>query len=130
MVVTNASKKRETDQTMVPGKYLLMEVHIPPSSRLSQRPLEIITAFDREKYQVSWQNREYPTWMLKAERWQVLSVVAGKTLYESRETFTGSLAYVLRTMMGGSLVKSFEAMADGLKDAAEAKAASTPSLAS
>ena len=122
MVVTDASKNVEEDQAPAVGKYLLMECYIPPTSKMKQRPHEIITAVDQAKHQISWENREYPAWIMKGVRWQALSFVDGKTRYESRETMSGSMAYVVKTVMGSSLRESFDAMADGLKRAAEAKA--------
>ncbi|KAF2876935.1 hypothetical protein BDV95DRAFT_558101 [Massariosphaeria phaeospora] len=53
---------------------------------------------------------------LAAERWQgVLDLENGKVLYESREVFHGTLAEVLKDLLGEGLQAGFEAQAQGLK---------------
>ncbi|KAF9806332.1 hypothetical protein IEO21_08712 [Rhodonia placenta] len=89
LIVDSSSKEPLPDQTPREGLYLLMEVHIPPTPDRSHtptsRPLEMITAVDPAAHRVAWKNL-MPSWFLRAERWQALSVVEdGKTLYETRE---------------------------------------------
>ena len=122
MIIVDASKSPDADQTLAEGKYLMMKVHMPPTmddTVRSQVPFEVIKTVDREKHRLSWINIDYPQWALRAERWQVLSTVDGKTLYETREVFAGLLAYILKWFMAGSLRKSFDAFADGLKHRSE-----------
>lgn len=100
-----------------------MEVHIPPTSDRSHtptsRPLELITAVDPAAHRVAWKNL-MPSWLLRAERWQALSVVEdGKTLYETREVMAGPGAYFVRALLSSGLQQGFQAVADGLKRQAE-----------
>lgn len=54
--------------------------------------------------------------MLAAERWQAISDLGnGKVLYESREVFSGPLAYTLKALMKESLQEGFNAQGEGLK---------------
>ena len=93
-------------------------IPLKPSQR--QTPLEIITHLDNESHRVAWRNIDFPSWLLRAERWQALSVTdSGSTRYETEEVFAGVLAYVLKATMGDALNRSFEAMADALKRRAE-----------
>jgi len=123
MTVVNASKIPEADQTPAPGKYLHMRCHIPPTMDdgagarrgRQQTPLEKITVVDDEHHRVCWVNIDYPQWLLYGERWQALSISDGKTVYETREVFSGALAYFVQWFLGASLRKSFTAMADALQ---------------
>lgn len=121
MAIVTSSKKPETDQSPVVGKHLLMHCHIPPSmeEKKKQTAFEVVTAVDTENHRVAWQNIDYPSWLMHAERWQALSTVDGKTRYETTEVFTGILAYVVKWYLRESLEKSFAAMADGLKQRSE-----------
>lgn len=74
---------------------------------------------DHENYRCSWTFISFPKWLLSAVRWQALSVVGGKTKYESIEVFTGPLAWFLRIFMKSGLKKGFEEMGAGLKARSE-----------
>ena len=113
---------RVDDQMPAKGKYLLMQTHIPPTmdegARL-QSAFELITHFDDVTRRMCWVSL-LPRWFIRAERWQVLSATAdGKTLYESREVFGMFGAYIVWLFLGTNLMKSFNAMADALKERAE-----------
>ncbi|OSX58079.1 hypothetical protein POSPLADRAFT_1061182 [Postia placenta MAD-698-R-SB12] len=107
IIVDSSSKEPLPDQTPHEGSYLLMEVHIPPTSDRSHtptsRPLELITAVDPAAHRVAWKNL-MPSWLLRAERWQALSVVE-----DGRHC----------TRRGSGLQQGFQAVADGLKRQAE-----------
>ena len=49
-----------------------------------------------------------------------MSVVEGKTVYETREVFGGPLAFFVKWLLGRWLRRSFEEMADSLKRVSEA----------
>ena len=140
MVIVDEAKKPLPDQTAAVGKYLLMETYIPPtdldehgkpreaepaSSGLfqpsrKQTPFEIITAVDSEHHRVAWRNIDYPSWLLRAERWQALSQTeGGGTKYETTEVFAGVAAHVVKWLLGEKLRKAFASMADGLKRRSE-----------
>ena len=66
--------------------------------------------------------RYQPDLALDAERWQAISDLGGgKVLYESREVYSGALAYVVKASMGEGLQEGFEAQALGLKTYLESK---------
>lgn len=100
-----------------------MACHIPPTMerrRIVQRPYEMITCIDEGNHRAAWANKDYPSWLFRAERWQALSDVGGKTLYETREVFAGPLAYFVKWLLGRWLRRSFEEMAESLKRVSEA----------
>ena len=109
------------------GKYIKMLVHLPPSmddSHSKKKTFLRITAVDEEKYRVAWVLSSsglfaIPRWLLRAERWQAVSSVDGKTLYESREVFYGPLAHVVRWYAGSKLEEAFKATGLSLKTQAE-----------
>lgn len=99
---------------------MYLSVHIPPSmepQRSSTTSL-LVTLVDAENYRVAWKNR-MPQWLMRTERWQWLTVVDGKTKYETIEVFNGPAAYLVRWFVGSGLKKSFQAMADDLKTRTE-----------
>lgn len=86
----------------------------------SQTSQEIITHVDHEEFRVAWQYVSLPKWLLSAERWQCLSSsspAGGKevTKYETREVFSGPLAYIVKWFMRKGLEEAFAAMGDALK---------------
>ncbi|OSD00007.1 hypothetical protein PYCCODRAFT_1414884 [Trametes coccinea BRFM310] len=121
-VITDKNKKPLEDQTPAEGKYLLMQVHIPPTmddSISTTSAFEQITHIQPEQHRIAWKNL-LPPWFVRAERWQALSTnEAGRTVYETREVFGGIGAYLIKWFIGAKLVKSFQAMAEGLKAYAE-----------
>ncbi|KAF7373522.1 hypothetical protein MSAN_00562600 [Mycena sanguinolenta] len=125
--LVSASGAALPDQT--PAANTLMRispVHLPPtmgepSLGGSATTLVQITAVDHENFRAAWVTATpyMPRWALFAERWQMLTVVDGKTKYESIEVFSGILAYVVRFFVGANLVLGVRAMAEGLKRRAE-----------
>lgn len=110
------------------GQHLLMKVHIPPTmsdTSKYQKTEEIITHVDHEEFRVAWKYATLPKWLLGAERWQCLSSLpspdGGKemTKYETREVFSGPLAYIVKWFMRKGLEEAFAAMGDALKARSE-----------
>ncbi|KAI5990427.1 hypothetical protein EDD15DRAFT_2280140 [Pisolithus albus] len=127
--ITDASK-RPLQQTPRVGDYLyIYPVHIPPSfdsPRLlpASSTFQRITVLDTHDYRCSWVSAQYPAWLLRTERWQVLVEVDDgdgrkKTRYETKEVFNGPLAYVVAATVGDGIKKGFVAMAEGLKRRSE-----------
>ncbi|OCB86021.1 hypothetical protein A7U60_g6918 [Sanghuangporus baumii] len=130
MIITDAKKRREEEQILTVDKYLLMTCHFPPST--TTKAFERITTVDRENHRLSWRNIDYPSWALRAERWQVLTSRStnntgtdstGKsstqTHYETWEVFDGVLAYFVKWLIGRKLKQAFAAFADGLQTRCE-----------
>lgn len=129
--LTDASKKPlpAAQQTPRAGAHLLIHpVHIPPSFDPpkifpASAAFEIITTVDPDNYRCAWQNVDYPSWLLAAERWQALVEVVEdgrkKTRYETIEVFSGPLAYAIKLFVGSGLQQGFTAMAEGLKERSE-----------
>ncbi|KAI6112079.1 hypothetical protein EDD16DRAFT_1553506 [Pisolithus croceorrhizus] len=130
--VTDAWKRPLPEEQQRPsvGDYLyIYPVHIPPSfdsPKLlgASSTFQRITVLDSHSYQCSWVSAEYPKWMLRTERWQVLVEVdegdgRKKTRYETKEVFNGPLAYVVSAIVGDGIKKGFVAMAEGLKRRSE-----------
>ncbi|PCH43113.1 hypothetical protein WOLCODRAFT_103101 [Wolfiporia cocos MD-104 SS10] len=125
------TKKRVADQTPREGSYLILDVYAPPTdspkAKPATRPLERIIELDENAHRIAWVG-EGPQWLLRAERWQALSVVeGGKTLYETREVMSGPLSYVVRWFMARNLQKGFNASGECLKKRAEELAAKSAS---
>ncbi|KAJ6463425.1 hypothetical protein C8R45DRAFT_911602 [Mycena sanguinolenta] len=116
-----------TDQTPTADTLMrISPVHLPPTMGEpglggSSTTLVRITTVDNENFRAAWVTAMpyMPRWALFAERWQMLTVVDGKTKYESVEVFSGILAYVVRFFVGANLVLGVRAMAEGLKRRAE-----------
>ncbi|KAL1740709.1 hypothetical protein HDZ31DRAFT_46957 [Schizophyllum fasciatum] len=132
--VVDASGKPLEDQTPVAGRSLyIYPVHIPPrlgepdkTTRVSAAS-EIITVVDKENYRTAWKNVALPEflrpYLMNADRWQILTEVeGGKTKYETIEVFGGIAAYFIKWFVGKDLKAGFEAMAETLKERAEALA--------
>ena len=86
----------------------------------STSALERIKVVDHENHRAVWVNIDLPRFLLRAERWQALSVdSSGKTKYESIEVFGGILAWLVYLFVGKNLTLGFNAQADGLKHRAE-----------
>jgi len=122
-VVTDPSFKKLEDQTPSEGKHILMETHVPPSmdgkGSMKTTTKCQITKVDHENHIAEWTPVTYPSWLLSGHRIQTLKEVEGAVIYETREVFSGPLAYVVKFSMPDKLRKSFVAMAEGLKERAE-----------
>jgi hypothetical protein len=123
--IVDKSGNRLPDQTPAEGQYLMIApVHLPPTMGepgwfQTSSAFEIITAVDHENYRVAWVNIALPKFLLYAERWQALSVVDGKTKYETTEVFGGIIAYLVKLFVHQKLILGFNAQAEGLKKRAE-----------
>jgi hypothetical protein len=114
------------DQTPRPGAHLLMTAHVPATmddSRLKfmqrTQPLEIIHRCSHEDYTLEWENLSSAP-LLHATRRQTLTVGEdGKTVYVSKEKFTGLGAYAIKWVIRKDLQYSFDVMATALKERAE-----------
>ncbi|KAJ7756237.1 hypothetical protein B0H16DRAFT_1674773 [Mycena metata] len=114
------------DQTPAGGELMLIApVHLPPTMGKprfmeSHSTTVRITTIDHENYRAAWVTAgALPKWALFAERWQTLTIVDGKTKYESIEVFSGILAYVVNFFTGKNLDLGVKAMAEGLKSHSE-----------
>ncbi|CAO2657283.1 Nn.00g034090.m01.CDS01 [Neocucurbitaria sp. VM-36] len=122
------------EQYPVEGKRLFLRTQIPPLSlpvnkNTPENPLNTQFAYERITHiqpglgRLAW---EYATdALIQAERWQAISDLGnGVILYESREVFNGPLASVLKSTLGESLQKGFDAQSQGLKSLLEGGAMS------
>jgi hypothetical protein len=114
------------EQTPTEGSYAsISPVHLPPTMGEpgvfgKSSAFVRITALDRENYRVAWSVASLPGFLLRSERWQVLSIdPSGKTKYESKEVFGGVIAWLVYFFVYSNLVLGFNAQAEGLKNRAE-----------
>ncbi len=114
------------DQTPKEGSYAsISPVHLPPTMGEpgwfgKSSAFVRITALDRENYRIAWNVASFPGFLLRSERWQVLSIdPSGKTKYESKEAFGGVIAWLVYFFVYSNLVLGFNAQAEGLKNRAE-----------
>jgi hypothetical protein len=126
-VVDPDTREPSSDQTAGVGKYMLISpVHMPPTMNdaevwFPQSALVITSRLDHENHRCSWKALIWPRmpFFYESERSQTLSVLDGKTLYESTEVFGGVLSYIIGFMFKRKLDEGFQAMAQGLKDRCE-----------
>ncbi|KAL0952436.1 hypothetical protein HGRIS_006708 [Hohenbuehelia grisea] len=124
--VVDSSKRPLDDQTLVEGRYLhVAPVHLPPtlgepSTFQKQEALVVVNVVDHENCHLKWTSIVGASFLLKAERWQSLSLdESGKTKYESFEVFSGILAHIVKFFMQDKLNQGFAAMAQALKKRTE-----------
>ena len=77
--------------------------------RLLMTTLEEISDEGRKGWRVVWLGKNYPDWALRSERVHDIFERVGEegTVYDVYETFSGPLAWVVRVLLGGTLVKRF-----------------------
>ncbi|KAJ8690323.1 hypothetical protein PTI98_011756 [Pleurotus ostreatus] len=128
-VLVDESEEILPDQTLAEGKYMLIApVHLPPTMGKpgmfqKQSAFVKVVTVDPENCCLKWISIVGYPFLLRAERWQSLSVGDdGKTKYETIEVFSGVLAYVVKLFTQANLKLGFEAMAQELKRRAEAAA--------
>lgn len=114
------------EQYPVEGANLFMRVQIPPlplpvDSSTPDNPLntqfafENITAVQPELLRLAWKYVSPPA-ILESERWQAITDLGnGKVLYESREVFSGPLAYLIKTLYETGLREGFKSQGEALK---------------
>lgn len=114
------------DQTPEEGHYSrIAPVHLPPTMSDpgffgKSSAFVRITNLDHENHRVAWDVASFPGFLLRSQRWQVLSIdPSGKTKYESQEVFGGVVAWLVYFFVYSSLVLGFNAQAEGLKNRAE-----------
>lgn len=108
--------KRLVFQVQIPPLPLPVDASTPPNPMHNQSGFENVTHVQHVLYRVAWRQIGLPTDQLESERWSALSKVkGGKTVYESREVFHGSLALTLKEQYGKGLQEGFEAQAQALK---------------
>ena len=121
---TFASPSSEPLREIVKGSIVTLKVNIPPKglTEPTTTAYGTVTEYDPSAYRTVWTVKGYPTWLLRAERIQVLSEVDGdpsKTKYETVEEFNGLLAYIIKWWIGKDIKTSFNAGAKALKDRVE-----------
>ncbi|KAF4588828.1 hypothetical protein EYR40_010383 [Pleurotus pulmonarius] len=128
-VLVDESEEILPDQTLAEGKYMLIApVHLPPTMGKpgifqKQSAFVKVVTVDPENCCLKWISIIGYPFLLRAERWQSLSVGDdGKTKYETIEVFSGMLAYLVKLFTQANLKLGFEAMAQELKRRAEATA--------
>jgi len=115
------SKQEQADQsqTLAAGSHLLFRVNLPPTMENVKPHSEafvLVVSVDRAQYRVCWKSIDFPTWIMRGERWQVLTALGdNKTVYTSQEVFVGPMSYVIKWMLGDKVKLGFEAAASGLK---------------
>ena len=120
------SKKPLADQTtpVELGAFLRLSVHLPPTMDDSisfTHSDEIVTELDSTNFRVAWRFLPPVPGILNADRWQQLTATDdGKTKFETKETFRGPVAYIVRWMLRDKLQGAFETYATELKDRSEA----------
>ncbi|KAI0057622.1 hypothetical protein BV25DRAFT_1830866 [Artomyces pyxidatus] len=111
-----------SSQELSVGQHLFLKVHIPPTmddSAKLQESEEIVHLLDHEQHRVEWKFVPPVPYILSAPRAQWLTVVDGKTKYETVEAFSGPIAYVLKYVMRKNLQVSFDVMGEALKGRSE-----------
>lgn len=103
-------------RTQIPPLPLPVDSNTPDNPLNTQFAYENITHVQPDLLRLAWEYAASPGVLLAAERWQAISDLGnGKVLYESREVFSGALAYTLKALLGDSLQKGFDAQGEGLK---------------
>ncbi|KAI4519470.1 hypothetical protein K525DRAFT_362807 [Schizophyllum commune Loenen D] len=110
------------------GQRLIIHVQIPPltppvDADTPADPLHAQSSFENitflegaPTYRAAWKQIMIPDVLINATRWQVLSTLQdGRTLYEAREVYAGSLASTLESLLGEGLQEAFNAQASELK---------------
>ncbi|EJD48532.1 hypothetical protein AURDEDRAFT_112963 [Auricularia subglabra TFB-10046 SS5] len=111
------------------GHKLVLRTNLPPKlAGEGTRAVHCdISHFDHDSYRARWENREYPSWFLRTDRWSVLTEEeledgSKRTVYESQETFHGLGAYLVKWFAGADVQRGFDAMAQSLKTRLEGPA--------
>lgn len=112
----------------VAGQKLIINVQTPPldppvdadtpSDPLhAQMSYENITVLEgAPTYRCAWKQIMIVDALLNATRWQALSTLEdGRTYYEAREVYSGSLATTLESTLGEGLQQGFDVQASELK---------------
>ncbi|KAF7339813.1 hypothetical protein MVEN_01897800 [Mycena venus] len=105
------------DQTLGVGKLFVSRANLPPAGLTPPRQSgsSRITTLDHDNFRVAWVTPGLLAWFLFVERWTMLTVVDGKTKWETFEVFSGILAYIVYWVHYKNLLLAFRAMAEALK---------------
>ncbi|TFK50838.1 hypothetical protein OE88DRAFT_1659940 [Heliocybe sulcata] len=117
---TVAENIRAVFQVQIPPLPLPVSASTPSDPLHAQISFENITHLEPDLYRVAWKQIALPDAVLSAERWSAVSVIAvgpdaNKTLYESREAYSGALAPELQVLYEQGLQEAFDAQAVALK---------------
>ena len=123
-MIVDANGAPLPDQSIVSeGHFLQLKVHLPATMEENgqvQNTRVKVTFVDHEAYRAAWSHVGLPNWLLRSERWQLLSQTEdGKTKYETIEVFGGVMAYLVKWLKGADLDAAFNAFAVGLKERSE-----------
>jgi hypothetical protein len=113
MAVVDGQGTPLADQTPRVGARCMMQANMPKPTKV----FDTITAVDHTNRRVAWiYAGGMPAWALACERWQAVSVVddggTPRTLYESREVFTGVLAYFVKWFVGAAVTAALKTRAE------------------
>ncbi|KAG7443854.1 uncharacterized protein BT62DRAFT_971640 [Guyanagaster necrorhizus] len=105
--------------SQIPPLPQAVDASTPPDILTQHITIEEITVIDAENYRVAW-ILVSPQQILSTIRWSAVSTVIDKdgvekSYYESRETFDGPLASIVKDLLGTDIAESFQAQADALK---------------
>jgi hypothetical protein len=126
-IVDPRTKQSLSDQTATEGRYLMIyPVHMNPTMNdkdvwFPMSAFEIITAVDHDNHRCCWDNISFPhfSWIFNAKRWQALSVVDGKTKYETIEAFGGIGGHIIHLFCKSTLQNAFTVSMHALKEYCE-----------
>ena len=124
--MTDSNKNALEDQRLAEGK----NIHITINTALTLSDpgvldggsaFAVVTKYEPENYCVAWKANSLPSFVLNAERWQILTLdeSTGKTRYETHECFDGLLAYYVKFAVGKKIADGFAAAADCLRKRVE-----------
>ncbi|KAJ2915112.1 hypothetical protein MD484_g5293, partial [Candolleomyces efflorescens] len=124
----DTSKNPLPDSALATDLFLhVSRVHLPPTmgepGLFGQASTwEKIVSVSHEDHRMAWEFYLplMPKWLLRAERWQILTDLdGGKTRYDTFEVFGGPIAYLIKWVHQQNLKDGFKAMAEALKARAE-----------
>jgi len=114
--VPRATLKDSHDSRLHPG--IIFTEHVDMRGRgmntivkmkLLMTTLDDMARSGQRGYKVVWLGKGYPDWALRSERVHEIyeDINGGTTVYNVFETFSGPLAWVLKILMAGTLVRRF-----------------------
>lgn len=105
--------------TFALGSPVDMQVALSGPGRRTRHQVEYITGFDAAARRFSWGVNVGPGWFIKADRWQQLTSVDGRTRYETSDEFTGVGVGLMLALMERKVRRGFEGVARELKTRCE-----------
>lgn len=122
-------RQAHPDPTPAEDKHLAVTAHVPPTMGSpglfgETHLFAVITVIDHDNYRAAWELSPsflLPSWLLRSERWQILTEgPGGEANYETFEVFSGLAAYSMRLFVGEGIQLGFRAFADSLRERVEA----------